>query len=200
MAQSALHARAAAAASLKDSIRVLTKYKDTQNPSKRLLQNKLDQVLADKQALVAKHYVYGEKASKDLEDREMLEWITPKLDSADELTDEVILKLDTLDNNEDLRLKNLEKESSVQREKNEIRISELQCTSDERSLRERVGLVIKHIEDINHTAKADADVARSYLTQVEESLGELTKSWNILKKLPSLEGAKLTEIFAKKKK
>ena len=55
----------------------------------------------------------------------------------------------------------------------------------------------EHIGDVSYTTKADANAARSYLSQVDESLGELTKSWNILKRLPSLDGARLTEIFAK---
>ena len=47
MTQAARSARTLAAAALKESVRVLTKYKNTENPNKRLLHQKLDKALAD---------------------------------------------------------------------------------------------------------------------------------------------------------
>ena len=67
MAQAASHARNAAAASLKDSVRELARYKDKPSPNKRLLQSKLDKLLNSKDDLIEKHYTYGEKAAQDLD-------------------------------------------------------------------------------------------------------------------------------------
>ena len=194
MAQAALLARTSAAASLKESIRRLTKFKDSGNPSKRLLENKLDEVITNKQELIRKHHTYAEKANKDLDDAELTGWITPRLDDADDISDEVMILIENIENTEETRLRTLDKAASENKEKDEIQLSELQCTTNERSLRERVHTMKELIGDVSHTTKADADAARSYLSQVDESLGELTKSWNILKWLPSLDGARLTEI------
>jgi phosphosulfolactate phosphohydrolase-like enzyme len=52
------------------------------------------------------------------------------------------------------------------------------------------------VADVTHNSKEDANKARSYLTQVEESLENLIKAWNILKQLP-VTNAKRDEVFAK---
>ena len=99
MAQSASQAQAAAAATVNESIRVLQRYHEGVNPSTRLLQSKLDKLIADKELLVAKHYVYGEKSNKPLDSDEMLNWITPFLDRVLNLSDAVFLQIDSLEAN-----------------------------------------------------------------------------------------------------
>ena len=132
MAQAATHARSAAAASLKDSVRVLTKYYGTQNPSKRLLKSKLEKVLADKHELVTRHYIYAEKAGKDLEDEEEVNWLTPKLDAADDICDEVTLRIEALEDAADEVQRDAERILSENKEKAEIKLAELQCASEEK--------------------------------------------------------------------
>ena len=73
MAAAANQARSAAAASLKDSVRELTRYKDRAGPSQRLLCMKIEKVLHDKEVLVSKHYAYAEK-SGEISTR-MISWI-----------------------------------------------------------------------------------------------------------------------------
>ena len=96
MAQAASQSRAAAAATVKESIHVLERYIQRDNLSQRLLQTKLDKLTADRDDLVAKHYVYGDKSNLSYESDEMLQWITPILDSAIDIYDEAFLKLETL--------------------------------------------------------------------------------------------------------
>ena len=67
MAQAASQSRAAAAATVKESIRVLERYIQRDNLSQRLLQTKLDKLTADRDELVAKHYVYGDKSNLSYE-------------------------------------------------------------------------------------------------------------------------------------
>ena len=74
-AAAALNARKAAAATLNSAIDQLTRYKDKPNPSARLLQQKLDYVLEAKEDLTAKHYLYADKANRDLEEDELVTWL-----------------------------------------------------------------------------------------------------------------------------
>ena len=109
MAQAALQARSSAAASLKESIRRLTQYKDGGNTSERLLKNKFDEVITSKQELIRKHHAYAEKAGIDLDDDEMTQRITPKFDDADDISDEVMIMIEDIENIEEARLRTLDK-------------------------------------------------------------------------------------------
>ena len=62
-------ARKTAAAALKEKSKDLKRYsvKPKESISMRLLQQKYDNVVADQEELMARHYAYGEKAKKDLE-------------------------------------------------------------------------------------------------------------------------------------
>ena len=86
---------------MNDSVRELTRYKDKPAPNKRSLQNKLDKVLSHKNNLIDKHYIYGEKASIELESEKMLTWLTPQLDNANNVADEVEVLIEDLESNED---------------------------------------------------------------------------------------------------
>ena len=195
MAQAASNARTSAAATLKASMRDLTRYKDGTNPSKRLLQNKYDKALADKDDLRMKHYTYAEKASLDLESDELLEWINERMDEASDLLDEVFLILDkfTTDELETQRIS--EKALEDTKVQKDIAVAELQCASDERALRERLEAMNTYVSEETHNSKEHADRARTYLTEVEECLGQLIKSWNVLKYLPSVSEDQLNRAF-----
>ena len=94
MAAQALNARAATATTLKDTIRDITRYKQKPNPSKRLLQVKLEKLLSDKDELFSKHCIYAELSKKDPDSAEMLDWINPHMDSASDLADDLYLLID----------------------------------------------------------------------------------------------------------
>ena len=90
----ALNNREAAHAVLTDAIRALTRFKDKENHSMRVLKTKYEAVVAAKEELMAKHFVYAEKAKKPLNSPELVQWLTPKMDDADDVIDEVFLLLE----------------------------------------------------------------------------------------------------------
>ena len=102
--QATLQGRNAAAAALTETMRELTRFKEKQNISTRLLRQKYEKVIAAKDTLINKHFLYAEKSRKDLNSEELLEWLTPKLDEANDLVDEVFVILE-----EDETKKNEEK-------------------------------------------------------------------------------------------
>ena len=58
--QTALQNRTAAAATLAEAMRELSRYKDKGSSSMRLLKTKYENVLAAKRALMDKHFVYAD--------------------------------------------------------------------------------------------------------------------------------------------
>ena len=94
--QVALHERASSAAYFTEC-RDLNRYKDNARVSKRLLQQKLDKVVEGKEVLLEKYYAYAEKANKDLDSEQFVSWITPKLDIANDVLDEVFVIIEELE-------------------------------------------------------------------------------------------------------
>ena len=89
----ALRRRDSAAAKLKDSVRQLRRYLDNDNCTERLLTQKLDKVDLDREELIAKHHEYVEKTDDvNLDDQEMTEFLTPKIDEAIDIVDEATNK------------------------------------------------------------------------------------------------------------
>ena len=196
MAQAATQTRAVAAAALKESTRVLEKYKQTQNPSKRLLQSKLDKTLADKQELIQRHYIYAEKNNVDLDDENEIDWLATRVDAADLICDEVMIMIETIEEAAEEMQRNTEKAHSESKEKADIQLANLQCASEEKSITDRIQIMIDFVSDETRQSKEDAIDARAYLTQVEESLEKLIKSWNVWKRLPVTEDER-KEIFTR---
>ena len=184
-AQTALNARNIAAASLKESTRDLTRYKAVDTPSRRLLQQKYDKVELDKNNLLQRHFLYAEKAGLDLEtDEDQETWINERLDPAITLLDEVFVTLEQFET-DDVRAQEMLKETSnTERVNQEIRLAELQCQSDERTVKLHVQSLTEYVTGADHTEKEHAQAARTCLAQVEESFADLIKSWNKLKQLP----------------
>ena len=60
---------------------------------------------------------------------------------------------------------------SENKEKAEIKLTELQCACEEKLLREKIQNYF--VSDVNRTTKEDANLARSYAHQIEESLESL---------------------------
>ena len=89
MAAQALGARTAAAATLTNTIREIERYRENPNKRKRLLQSKLERLYKEKDELFSKHCFYADKASLDLQDAALLDWINPQMDAACDLIDEI---------------------------------------------------------------------------------------------------------------
>ena len=195
MAQAASNARSAAAAALKESVRDLNRLKASNNLSQRLLQNKYDKVAADKSELFNKHCVYAEKSNLDLEAAEQTEYIEPKMDEALILLDEVFLILDKFSADELMIQKTNETTLEDTRAKQDIKIADLQRSTDEKTLRESIEAMKLYTADPSHSSKEHAGAAHTHLTQIDESFGELIKSWNVMKRLPGMEEPQLTELF-----
>ena len=79
---------------------------------------------------------------------------------------------------------------------NEIRIAELQIEAKERSLNDRIAIMIEIVEDEARSTKDDAELVRTYLDQGNENLEDLFKSCTLLKSLQTDE-EKLKELFTK---
>ena len=195
MAQAASQSRAAAAATVKESIRVLERYIQRDNLSQRLLQTKLDKLTADRDELVAKHYVYGDKSNLSYESDEMLQWITPILDSVIDIYDEAFLKLETLEEDVVLQRETQEQQALTEAKANEIAIAEMQYKTTENALRERIDCMMEIVSDASRDSDDDANLIRMYLRQIEGFMSEQIKSWNAYKSLsPSAD--KLAAVFA----
>ena len=195
MAQAASQSRAAAAATVKESIRVLERYIQRDNLSQRLLQTKLDKLTADRDELVAKHYVYGDKSNLSYESDEMLQWITPILDSVIDIYDEAFLKLESLEEDVVLQRETQEQQALTEAKASEIAIAEMQYKTTENALRERIDCMMEIVSDASRDSDDDANLIRMYLRQIEGFMSEQIKSWNAYKSLsPSAD--KLAAVFA----
>ena len=130
MAENAFQARAAAHASLKETMRELERNQKKANPSMRLLKAKFEKVTEAKEFLLSKHFTYCEKAKKPHDDPEMLQWITPILDEANDLLDDVYLLLDadetTFENQRVQREMDAGNDERQEKIKNEISIAKKQ--------------------------------------------------------------------------
>ena len=179
MSAQALSVRNTAAGTLSATVRSVKRYKDIDNPSMRLLKNKLEKLVEDREDLMYKHCLYAEKANKD-QSEELQEFINIRMDEANDLADEIYLLLDSDVNN----AKHIE-----------MKVAERQCQSDEATLRERIQAMNVIVEDATKTTKEDGMLVRTHLKQVDESLGDLIKSWNVIKFLP-ITADKLESVFA----
>ena len=83
--------------------------------------------------------------------------------------------------------RNTEKAHFESKEKADIQLANLQCASEEKSIKDRVNVMVDLVRDESQDRKEDALNVRAYFTQIEESLEKLTKSWNVWKRLPLTE-------------
>ena len=196
MTAAALNARNAAAAALKETIRDIQRYKTKPNPNKRLLQVKHQELQAAKDELFAKHCQYAELSKKNLELEELVQWITPHMDDASDLLDEIYLDIDALENLSAAQQKTVDDAAYKASKDNEMRVAELQSDAEEHSLNDRITLMIDIVEDEERSTKDDSDLVHTYLDQAKENLEDFLKSCDLLKPLLTDE-EKLKELFAK---
>ena len=194
MAAQALTTRAAAATTLKDTISDITRYTNKPNPSKRLLQVKLEKLLYDKDALFARHCTYAELSKKDTDSEEMLEWINPQMDAATDLADDLYLLIDEIEDKANTTQKEVDDTATKAAKSNEILVAEAQCETNVRTLNNCINTMIAIVNDDTKTAVDDATLVQAYLDQVNESLQETIKSWTDLTTLLG-PGAKLNALL-----
>ena len=114
----------------------------------RVLKGKYEKCVEAKEMLLEKHFQYGERAKIDLAATEMVEWMNPKIDAAEDLLDEVFILLDDDERRNNTAQNNLEKEAEAEAEqelkKTELEVITKQSKTDETLLR-------KHVADIKNT-------------------------------------------------
>ena len=196
MAGAALNVRNAAAAALKESIRDIQRYQGKPNPNKRLLQVKRQELQAAKDELFAKHCQYAEVSKKSLDSEDLVEWITPHMNDASDLLDDVYLLIDALEDQTAAQQRTVDEAALKVAKDNEIRLTELKLEAEERSLNDRIALMITVVDDDNRLTKDDAELVQTYLDQANENLEDFSKSWDMLKSLQTDE-EKIKELFAK---
>ena len=153
----------------------------------RIMQVKYEKVIDAKEDLIRKHFHYGDKSKKELECNEMKEWITPHLDTVNDLIDEVFLLLDA----EDDRLKGIstqaEKASATtaEREKltNQTVVAKKQSEEDEKLIRDRIEAMLKIVDDDEMNSTDDCLLVQAQLEEIDVLLDSQNKSWNTLKAL-----------------
>ena len=121
--------------------------------------------------------------------------MTPLLDNANDVADEVEVLIEDLESNEDAAQKQRDDAELQRGLKNEVTVARLQYESNEKSLRDRIALMTTVIEDESRTADEDANLIRSYMKQGHDSLEEQTKSWNVFKSLQSVTQDELNQLF-----
>ena len=187
MADNALHARNAALVVLTEASRDLNRLKAKENPNLRVMQLKFEKVNDAKDDLLKKHILYGEKAKKDMNSQEMTDWITPHMDEANDLIDEIYILLDA----EEQRLKSvntdeqkrLEKEFEWMKLINDKNIAKKQSETDEKVIEDAIKSMNDIVNDADRCSEEDALLVQAQLDEIEMFLGSQTKSWNILKDL-----------------
>ena len=198
--QAALNARNTAAAALSEELRQLRKYKDSANPKKRLLEQKLKRVEEAKEELMTRHYHYGEKAGKQLESEEMVDWLSTRLDEAVDTMDEVFCMIEDIDDmivrEETTVKKQTEMTEKEERRIADLKIAELQVKNDEGVVKDRLNKLKEVIEDEEKDKKQDGEIAEILLNEVEVALGDQIKSWNQYKDV-TLNDEDLQAIFRK---
>ena len=180
--QAARNKRAASASTLIENIRELQRYKDKGNVSKRLLEQKLNNVIEAKNNLVAMHHIYAEKANKELDEEEMLTYLRPKLDESNDIIDVACLLIEDLEEEKE-KEKLLEKttastEKLWKKQAYELTVAELQVDNDEKTLR---GSIQKMMEIIGNPDKLNREsgmLVQALLKEIDSLLEQQIKSWN----------------------
>ena len=153
--QAALHGRNASATVLTESIRELKRYRDKGIYTQRILQMKLNKAYAAKDDVMAKHCYYGEKSNKELDSVEMVDWLTQKMDQANDEIDEAELILDNLEKRQETEVSARQKDSedAALRDKKaaDMKIAELQAASDKKTVQDSIKKLTDIIQDETRT-------------------------------------------------
>ena len=157
--------RTSCAEKLTSSMRQLKKYIEGEKPIARVIRDKIAKVDGDREALIAAHSAYAEKANISIETEEMRTYINDKVDAAVDLTDDAECVLDEQD--------------STRRSKSEKHEFE-SCTT---SITSTITTLEAHMVNENSTAEADALYAESILCELQAKESQFLKSVHVLKEL-----------------
>ena len=137
--------------------------------------------------MMANHCLYGQKSNKALDSAEMIEWLNPKMDDANDAIDEATLILEkletTAENTQSAQVKADEEAAKKVKNASDLKVIQLQSNSDEETLNERITAMMELVEDEERNFMEDAEEVESLLKEVETALDDQIKSWNLLKTL-----------------
>ena len=97
MAAAALAQRDLTAAKLNESVRQLERYLYSGSKSRRVLEKRIEKIESEKEELLELHYHYAEKSKTLVDNEELKEFLTPKMDGAEDILNDAMDALDTLD-------------------------------------------------------------------------------------------------------
>ena len=100
MVDAASNQRDLVASKLDESVRQLVRYVECGAKSRRILESRCDKIESLKNELIEEHHRYGKKAGTPATDNGMKEYVTPKLDAAEDILNRALEALDTLDDTE----------------------------------------------------------------------------------------------------
>ena len=165
MAENARKQRAGAAALLNECIRSTERYMKTPNPSLRLLQQKLKELVEAKENLIDKQIVLAEKSSLDYESEELQEWINPKLDTANDLADMLFVKIDELNHNEEENkaIQEMKQITLAEGSKNEVEILAIHCERSVKVIENKMTSMNVVVNNNTRNSPVDKDLVRSYI-------------------------------------
>ena len=117
------------------------------------------------------------------------------MDNAYDLIDEIEIMIEEFEIEELAQQQTQEEKAGLEVKQNEIYLVELQSVADERALMNLIDDMLV-VSDEERNSKDDVALVLSYLPQIEESLQNQTKSWNMFKSL-ELSKDKVTSLFTK---
>ena len=110
------------------------------------------------------------------------------MDNACDLIDEVEIMIEEFETEELAQQQTQEEEVGLEAKQNEIYLAELQSAADEKALMNLIDTMMLVVSDEEKKSKDDVALVLSYLPQIEESLQNQIKSWNMLKSLELAKG------------
>ena len=199
MADNALKLRTQADTRLSECVRQTKRYRDSPNPSTRLLKQKMDKLTGLIEDLHNAHIVYGEKSGNDIDSDELKDWITPRIDDANDLADELFVLIDTQELNDANTIAETERNNNriilTEKNENEIEILETQCQKGRKTIEDKVAEMNAIIDDESRNSTDDKNLVLSHIKEIENFLEEQSKSWNELKRLHVKDAGRLNTVF-----
>ena len=167
--------RESCAEKLEGSIRQLRRYLDGEKKNVRILQQKIDKVDVDKEALITSHHTYCVKANIEVSDPAAREYINEKIDVAIDIIDLAEEEIDELNDNKTTQ--------------EEARETVLELSKSRSLVTSHTAIVQEALQELTlHIAKqnpeeSDASYAVSLIKDIHEREQELITSWNAVRSL-----------------
>ena len=200
MAAQATKQRQASSVVLSECMRTINRFLTANpNPAVGLLRQKMSQLIDAKEDLLEKHITYADKSNLDTASDDLRNWINPKLDEANDLSDKLFLLIDTSEqqdaNTNAEAVENAKKTTLTQQRADEVEILTIQCERTVKIIEDKIVEMNEIVNDATRTSSDDKDLVRSHLKEIESFLEESSKSWNELKRLHIKDAVKLKAVF-----